>query len=202
MLHGGASRRGNMRVSPTQLSVLRMIPIAGRIARDGHGRLAVFRLLNSTRGWDTNHTPVADAHWALQQIRNQHGRLPTAIVGHSLGGRAARLSAAEPEVAVVVALAPCVYPFDRPAGADRRILIVHGSADRIANAKNAATVAQALARANQVSYVRVDGEKHAMLRRHNVFDGLASDFVTGSLLNDKRHGVAGRALRGEPLMDV
>ena len=53
MLHGGGSRRGNMMVSPTQLSVLRMIPIATRIVHAGHGRLAVFRLLNSVRGWDS-----------------------------------------------------------------------------------------------------------------------------------------------------
>jgi hypothetical protein len=48
LLHGGASGRGSMRVSPTQLSVLRMIPIAGRVARAGRGRLAVFRLLSLT----------------------------------------------------------------------------------------------------------------------------------------------------------
>ena len=35
VLHGGASRRETVRVSPTQLSVLRMIPIAARVARVG-----------------------------------------------------------------------------------------------------------------------------------------------------------------------
>src|ERR1700684_4577646 len=44
VLHGGASRRRSMRVSPAQLSVLRMVPIASRIARAGRDRLAVFRL--------------------------------------------------------------------------------------------------------------------------------------------------------------
>ena len=33
VLHGGASRRRRMMVSPTQLSVLRMIPVARRVAR-------------------------------------------------------------------------------------------------------------------------------------------------------------------------
>ena len=33
VLHGGASRRDGVAVSPAQLSVLRMIPIAARIAR-------------------------------------------------------------------------------------------------------------------------------------------------------------------------
>jgi hypothetical protein len=88
VLHGGASRRENMMVSPTQLSVLRMIPIARRIARAGKGRIAVYRLLNSRRGWDTRHTPVHDANWALDQMPD----LPTCLVGHSLGGRAAILA--------------------------------------------------------------------------------------------------------------
>jgi hypothetical protein len=60
LLHGGAARRGNPMVSPAQLSVLRMIPIAKRIARAGRGRLGVFRLLNTHRGWDSTHTPIDD----------------------------------------------------------------------------------------------------------------------------------------------
>jgi pimeloyl-ACP methyl ester carboxylesterase len=112
-MHGGAGRPDNAMVSPTQLSVLRMIPIAHRIARRGRGRLAVFRLLNSSRGWDTSHTPVDDAKWALGQIRDRYAAsLPTALVGHSLGGRAALLAAAEPEVTTVVALAAWVYSSD------------------------------------------------------------------------------------------
>lgn len=85
VLHGGASRAGSPMVSPTQLSVLRMIPIARRIARLGADRLAVFRLLNSTRGWDARHTPADDARWALDRATEQLGeRLPTCLVGHSL----------------------------------------------------------------------------------------------------------------------
>ncbi len=36
-------------------------------------RLAVFRLLNSRRGWDTRHTPVHDARWALDQVAERLG---------------------------------------------------------------------------------------------------------------------------------
>src|SRR5947209_1129216 len=134
VLHGGASRRRTMRVSPTQLSVVRMVPIAARIARAGRGRLAVFRLLNTTRGWDTSHTPVHDAHWALDQIRARIGELPACLVGHSLGGRAALLSSDRPEVRSSVALAPWVYPYDGVSGiAGKQILFVHGSEDRIAS---------------------------------------------------------------------
>jgi len=73
VLHGGAARRENMMVSPTQLSVLRMIPIARRLARAGRNQLAVFRLLNSRRGWDAHHTPVHDARWALDEIADRLG---------------------------------------------------------------------------------------------------------------------------------
>jgi predicted esterase len=134
-LHGGASRRGKMAVSPAQLSVLRMVPIARRAARAGGGRLAVFRLLNSTRGWDTHHTPLRDAAWALDEIAERLGRrLPTCLIGHSLGGRAALLAAGAPEVRSAVALAPWVLPSDRPADLEgRRILIVHGARDRVAS---------------------------------------------------------------------
>jgi alpha-beta hydrolase superfamily lysophospholipase len=130
VLHGGASRREHTMVSPAQLSVLRMIPIARRIARAGRGRLAVHRLLNSHRGWATHHTPVDDTRWALDQLGAE---LPVCLVGHSLGGRAAILSVTQPEVRSAVALAPWVYPDDVPSGlrGDEQILVVHGDSDRI-----------------------------------------------------------------------
>src|SRR5436309_15692469 len=94
VLHGGASRGANMMVNPAQLSVLRMVPVARRIARLAANGLAVFRVLNSRRGWDTHHTPVRDAGWALDQARERlGGALPACLVGHSLGGRAALLAA-------------------------------------------------------------------------------------------------------------
>ena len=174
VLHGGAARREDMRVSPTQLSVLRMIPIARRIARAGGDRLAVFRLLNSRRGWDTTHTPVQDVRWALEEIADRSGPLPTSLVGHSLGGRAALLSAGAPTVRGVVALAPWVYPTDvAPGAADRRILIVHGARDRVASAERSA----ALARALGARYVSVPEGKHAMLRHGREFVRPAVEFV-------------------------
>jgi dienelactone hydrolase len=183
VLHGGASRRGDMRVSPTQLSVLRMIPIAHRIARAGRGRLAVFRLLNSRRGWDASHTPVDDTMWALEQLAQRFDRrIPTCLVGHSLGGRAALLAAGAPEVRGAVALAPWVYPTDVAQGLrDRRILIVHGDEDRIASPTRSAALARALRRFAHVEYVCVPGGKHAMLRHHATFDGLAARFAVATV---------------------
>jgi alpha/beta superfamily hydrolase len=183
VLHGGASRRGNMMVSPAQLSVLRMVPIARRLARLDESRLAVYRLVNSARGWDTHHTPVQDARWALDRIASRHAdALPTSLVGHSLGGRAALLTAGRREVISVVALAPWVYPTDVAVGVDgKQILIVHGSDDRIARPERSAELARRLSRHAEVSYVTVRGGKHAMLRRHSAFTGLAAEFVSATL---------------------
>lgn len=184
VIHGGASRRGMMRVSPTQLSVLRMIPIARRVARAGRGRLAVFRLLNSRRGWDSTHTPVQDVAWALDRIAGRHDRpIPTCLVGHSLGGRAAILSAGRSEVRGVVALAPWVYPTDVPHGSSHGpVLIVHGTDDRVASPARSAALARRLARTADVTYLSVEGGRHAMLRHHEEFARPAARFAVETLL--------------------
>jgi dienelactone hydrolase len=204
VLHGGASRRANMMVSPAQLSVLRMIPIAHRIVRQGERRLAVFRLLNSHRGWDTHHTPVADVRWALDRLAERIGeRRPTCLVGHSLGGRAALLSASRSEVRSVVALAPWVYPTDVPSGLEhQRVLIVHGSRDRVASPERSAALASALGRQVPTSYVSVTGAHHAMLRRHATFSGLAAQFTAATLLDLPARGAVAQAQAGEAWITV
>jgi pimeloyl-ACP methyl ester carboxylesterase len=173
-----------MPVSPTQLSVLRMIPIAQRIARIGKGQLAVWRLLNSVRGWDSEHTPVADVRWALREIRTQlPASVPVGLVGHSLGGRAALLAAGDAGVASVVALAPWVYPNDGLVDATgRRVLMVHGTADRVASIERAMAAANQLGRTAEVGFIRVNGGTHSMLRHHRAFDGLAAEFTAAVLL--------------------
>lgn len=205
VLHGGASRRDSPVVSPTQLSVLRMVPIAKRLARVGRRRLAVYRLLNSTRGWDSRHTPVDDVHWAIDRLREDIGAdLPVGLVGHSLGGRAAILAADRPEVRSVVALNPWLQPADGGIDlAGRRVVIAHGTEDHIASLDHASAAAQDLARTADVSFVRVAGGKHAMLTRHADFDGLAASYTASVLLpGHTPHGVAARALAGEALIDI
>lgn len=204
VLHGGASRGGPMAVSPTQLSVLRMLPIAGRLALVGRGRLAVLRLLNSVRGWDAHHTPVDDVRWALGQVRERFGtQVPVALVGHSLGGRAALLAAAEPQVASVVALAAWLYP-QEPVGplTGRRVLFVHGDHDRIARLPPAVAAARRLARSTDVGFVTVRGGKHAMLHRHRTFDGVAADWVAATLFAEAVDGPVRRILDGDRWVEV
>lgn len=164
LLHGGASRSGNPMVSPTQPSVIRMIPIAHRVARAGRGRLAVFRLLNSHRGWDQTQTPLTDTRWALTRLRDRYPELPVCLIGHSLGGRTALLSGAEPGVSGVIALNAWVYPTDSANLRGRRVLMVHGTEDRIAPIQNARTVARRLSSTADVEFVTVEGGRHAMLR--------------------------------------
>jgi alpha-beta hydrolase superfamily lysophospholipase len=184
VLHGGARRQGRPMVSPTQLSVLRMIPVAHRIARAGVGRLAVFRLLNSYRGWDASHTPLDDVAWALGQVRERFGHLPACLVGHSLGGRAALLAGGAEEVRSVVALNPWVYPTDAPDLSGRRVLFVHGTADRIADPGRAEAVARRIGRTADVEFVGVPEGRHAMLRHGSAFERAAADFATATLLRE------------------
>lgn len=182
VVHGGGGRGGMMRVSPAQLSVVRMIPIARGIARAGAGRLAVFRLLNTCRGWDSTHTPVQDVRWAMDQVRDRLGEVPACLVGHSLGGRAALLAADHPAVAGVVALAAWVHPTDGGDLPGRSVLFVHGSRDRIARPGRAAAVAQRLAGSATTRFALIEGGKHAMLAHHREFSRLTTEFVTAVLL--------------------
>ncbi|MBB2986050.1 alpha/beta fold hydrolase [Terracoccus luteus] len=214
VLHGGGARPGVARVSPAQLSVLRMVPVAARVARAGRDRLVVQRLLNSSRGWDAGHTPVDDVRWALDRAEERFGELPVCLVGHSLGGRAAILAAEHPSVRSVVALATWVYPQEgRLDLAGRRVLLVHGDADRVASPAASAAVARDLARTADVAYVTVTGGKHAMLGRHSVFDGLAAEWASATLpgrppditdgpTDDEGPGIVARALAGERWITV
>jgi pimeloyl-ACP methyl ester carboxylesterase len=204
VLHGGDSRRHTAIVSPAQLSVLRMIPIAQRIARAGGGALAVFRLLNSRRDWDPTHTPADDARWALDRLADRFGeRLPVSLVGHSLGGRAALLASDRPEVRSAVALAPWVYPTDLPSCLDgQRLLFVHGDDDRVARPDRSAELARRLAELAPTAYVSVAGATHSMLRRSGVFSGLASAFCTATLLGRSDSPTIARIEAGDTWIEV
>jgi pimeloyl-ACP methyl ester carboxylesterase len=156
---------------------------AAAVARAGRGRLVVARLLNATRGWGSDAAPVRDAHWALDRLADRFGPLPTSLVGHSLGGRAALVAADRDEVRSAVALAAWVLPGDARRVRDRQILFVHGTADRVAPPARAAGVARDLEAANQVSFVRLDGAGHALLREAWQVDALAADFARATVLD-------------------
>ena len=184
VLHGGREH-GRAPVRGTQLAVVRMIPVAHRIAGAARGRLAVVRVLDVVRGWNgPEASPVADAEWAVTRALERFGDVPVSLVGHSMGGRAAMRAAGAGNVRSVVGLAPWLPPGEPTAQLrGKQLLIVHGTADRMTSPAGSAEFARALVDvAAQVSYVEVPGERHAMLRRRDAFDGLAAAFVTGTLL--------------------
>ncbi len=170
-----------MTVSPTQLSVIRMIPTARAAARAGRHRLAVYRLLNSWRGWDSEHTPVSDAIWAMREVQRQVGDVPLGLIGHSLGGRAALLAGSTPTVVSIVALNPWVYPADDADLRGRRVLIVHGDQDRIASLERARQVARNISRTAEVEFVEIAQGRHAMVRHGREFDRRAAEFTAAAL---------------------
>lgn len=89
MLHGGKAD-GHERVGAGSLSWQRsrlmQREIAGRLRAAGAG---VWLLRYTHRGWNAGSgpvpSPVADARWALDQVRSEVGVRPVVLVGHSMG---------------------------------------------------------------------------------------------------------------------
>jgi pimeloyl-ACP methyl ester carboxylesterase len=180
VLHGGKSHSYEP-VESRQLSPLRMIPFARHLHRAGknHG-LAVWSLRNSVRGWNgQDMSALHDARWALQQISGQHPGVPVYLVGHSMGGLTAVCAADHPQVDAVVALAPWLSP-GTPASrvAGRKVLIVHGTDDRMTSPSESLRFARRAADdAASIQYVSLRGAGHFMLRRLRLWHTLSTGFV-------------------------
>ncbi len=208
VLHGGRERSTGP-VRPHQLAVLRMLPFARSLRTAGTRRgLAVARLRYRARGWnEANRDPVPDTLWALDRLRERFGEVPIALVGHSMGGRAAIHTADHPSVTTVVGLAPWVATGDPVSTmSGRRLLAVHGDADRMTSpAASAQYVRDAAPIAAAASFVSIRGEHHPMLRQPRLWHDLTTGFVLDSLLDLPPEGTVGdaatnillRALAGE-----
>lgn len=184
VLHGGqeTSKAHAHRFRP---AYLRMVPFAHDLRRAGRaGGLAVWQLRYRYRGWNApDLDPVADARWALGELRRAHPDVPVVLVGHSMGGRVALHVAADPAVTAVCALAPWTPEcdvVDQLAG--RTVLIAHG--DRDTTTKPALSYAYAL-RAKEttdaVCRFEVRDEGHAMLRRAREWRLLVRRFTLGAV---------------------
>jgi alpha/beta superfamily hydrolase len=184
VLHGGRAR-SQAPVRPSNLTVLRMSPFATALRRAGADTgLAVARLRYLVRGWNgATRSPVRDVEWALARIADRYPDAPVALVGHSMGGRAAIYTAAAPAVRAVVGLAPWIEPGDPVAAvAGRHVLVMHGDRDRITSARNsAAWTERAREVAASAAYVNVSGEGHAMLHRASLWHTTTSAYVLAML---------------------
>ena len=167
LLHGLVRSPGPLDArSPSWLRMrLLQAQVRGALHRDG---AAVWLLRYRFGGWSDrpqHPSPVADARWALDRVRDEVGDLPVVLVGHSMGGRVAVAVADDPLVRGVVALAPWLGPGD-PVGTlrGRHLLAAHGSTDRVTSAQaTRAYVARAAGTALSSEFVDMGPRGHAML---------------------------------------
>lgn len=189
VLHGGREQ-GTTEASWTQPAVIRMIPFAWAVARAGRRRIAVVRLRYAVRGWNgAAASPLADARWALEQIRERYPDRPIGLLGHSMGGRVALVLAGDPGVTALAGLAPWIKPSDPvTGGAGLNALLMHGTSDRMTDPNATSVMAHHLTRRGvDVTWVPVPGGTHAMLGRARLWHRTSAEFLRGALLDAPVH---------------
>lgn len=178
--HGGRS----VSTAPTtghDPAVLRMIPLAQAIRRAVCGSAVVRRPRFQVRGWNgAAASPVPDLTGMLDRLGDLPG--PVVLVGHSMGGRAVVRAAGHPAVVAVAGLAPWLPPGE-PIGqlAGRRVLLVHGTADRVTSPTETWAYAEQARAVTRTATIEVRGTGHAMLHRARLWHRLAADFALVSL---------------------
>jgi pimeloyl-ACP methyl ester carboxylesterase len=183
VVHGGTAV-STRPTSPTQLAVLRMVPVAQAIRRAVRGTaIMVWRPRFGVRGWnDSQATPIADLNRLLAGLPDTIGRVPVLLVGHSLGARAALRAGGHPLVTAVAGLAPWLPPGEPVAQlAGRRILLAHASEDTVTRPADTWAYAQRAREASQVTAIEIRGSEHAMLRRAGLWHELAAEFSRAAL---------------------
>lgn len=132
MLHGGQQQSEEV-VDGRSASWLRTRLMQRAVTGAAHERrVATWLLRYRHRGWNGGSGPVADARWALAEVRRELGDVPVVLLGHSMGARTSVHVADERGVVGVVALAPWFPPGDDVAPLrGRHLLAAHGRHDRI-----------------------------------------------------------------------
>ena len=132
VLHGGKPRSDRV-IGPTSASWRRAAWLQRSIVPKAHeAGVGVWLARYRVRGWNGGAGPVADARWALDELRSAHGDVPVVLLGHSMGARVAVHAADDPSVVGVVGLAPW-WSADDPVAtlAGRTLRAAHGRRDRI-----------------------------------------------------------------------
>jgi len=184
VLHGGQVD-SEKRPGPVNLPGLRMRGFVRAVARETAGaRVAVGVVRYRYRGWNGDRADAArDTTAALCDLAEELGPVPTVLIGHSMGGRAALRAAGHPCVTGVVALAPWC-PESEPSAQlkGRTLLTLHGDRDRITDpAATRLFAAEARTAGARVAGYTVHRAGHALLRRSGDWHRAAAS-LTGGLL--------------------
>lgn len=186
-LHGG--RADSYRTSqPWHLAALRMRPVLRAAATAvplDETVLAHVRYRH--RGWNQD-DPLKDTYRALSELQQTAGPVPTILIGHSMGGRAALRAADHPQVHSVLALAPWLPPGE-PASqlSGKRAVVVHGDRDRLTSPHNSAVhIERARAAGARAGIILIHNGDHAMLRRSILWHRTVTTLVADLLHPDER----------------
>ncbi|MFI5977310.1 alpha/beta fold hydrolase [Streptomyces sp. NPDC051452] len=181
-LHGG--RTDSYQTSqPWHLAALRMRPVlraaASAMPLDD---IVLAHVRYRHRGWNHN-DPLHDTYRALSELHQIAGAVPTILIGHSMGGRAALRAASHPQVHGVLALAPWLPPGE-PAGqlSGKRAVVMHGERDRVTSPRASADYVQRARTAGARAGVILIGKgDHAMIHRSGLWHRTVATVVTDLL---------------------
>ncbi|MGW6025355.1 alpha/beta hydrolase [Streptomyces sp. NPDC055099] len=184
LLHGGREH-GTDVPPPWNLPGVRLRLFEGAIRRStSEGAVLMGRVRYRVRGWNgEREDPARDALQALRELEQLTGDVPTVLVGHSMGARAALRAAESPLVRGVVGLSPWC-PAGEPVAhlRDRRVALLHGDQDRTTDPELSLDFAtRAGAAGAETATVLLRGGDHAMLRRARTWHTLTAATVAGFL---------------------
>jgi len=190
VLHGGKPR-SHQSINGRSASWRRALWLQREISRRAHqADVGVWLVRYRQRGWNGGADRIADARWALDEIRAAHGDVPVVLLGHSMGARVAVHVADDPSVRGVVGLAPwwsAQDPVSTLAG--RSLSAAHGRRDRITSfAETSRYVDRARDVADRVELHDMGALGHYMLTGSTRWHDVA---ITSTLEMLAAHGVRG-----------
>ncbi|GAA3148452.1 alpha/beta hydrolase [Streptomyces rectiviolaceus] len=196
LLHGGREH-GTAAPPPWDPPGARLRLFEGAIRRStSEGGVLIGRVRYRFRGWNGEREDAAqDARRALRELELLAGEVPTILVGHSMGARAALRAAGDPLVRGVIGLAPWC-PAGEPVAhlRGRRVVLLHGDKDRTTDPRSSLDfAARAAAAGAEAAHVPMHGSGHAMLGRAAAWHDLTARAVAALLgLADLPPEIAGR----------